>query len=578
MPELVLLRAVFDHLGAGVYATDTSGRITAANARAGEITGRPAEQALGQDLHDLVCRAEDGTVLSAEQCRVHTAIRAVLTSGRPAEGSEEFFLRDDGTLVPVLWAATALHVEGLTAGAVLVFRDFSTRRAAQQETAAYLAALEELTARLSLIAEISEVLVSTLETGEVLRRTSRLLVPGLADWAAVDLFRADTEELERVAIHTRDDADAAAGLEGPLPPLPEPSGSHLVRVLRGIQPVLLDPDILARETGSPLATTHQDLFDQLGGHSAIVVPLYSRGKVFGSLTVGRTTGSPPYTDAEVTVLADIGRRAGLVVDNAQLFAQQRHVAEAMQRQLLTPLPHVDPLGIAARYRPAQAVAEVGGDWYDAFGLPGGVTALVIGDVAGHDLPAAAHMAELRNMLRALAWDRRGPPSLIMEHLDDAMTHTSGAPIATAFLAHVEGSQGGPWRLRWTNAGHPPPLLITEDGARYLQDHPDPPLGMSDTLGMELHRHDGTDPLPPGSTLLLYTDGLVEDRARPIDIGMAKLRLQATALAHRGVEDFCDELLERIDPDGDDVALLALRMPPAGAGSAHGAAPPRVQDA
>nr|WP_051717794.1 SpoIIE family protein phosphatase [Streptomyces megasporus] len=476
VPEMVLLRAVFDHLGAGVYATDTSGRVIAANPLAGQLVGRPAAQTLGQDLHDLLCRAVDGTTLPREKCRIHTATDAAIADSRPDEGSKEFFLRDDGTLMAVIWAVTPLRLEGRTAGAVLVFRDYSTRRAAQEEIAAYLAALEELTARLNLISEISAVLVSTLETREVLRRTSRLLVPELADWAAVDLRTEEAGPVWRVAVHHCGDPDVAQALEGPLPP--PPPGSALARALRGAQPVLLDADDLALETDRPLATAaHRDLFDRLGGHSAIVVGLPSRRKVFGALTVARTADSPPYADAEVAVLADIGRRAGPAVDNAQFFVQQRHVAETMQRNLLAPLPHADNLRLAARYRPAGAVTEVGGDWYDAFVLADGVTVLVIGDVVGHDLQAAAHMAELRNMLRGLAWNHEGPPSMIMRHLDDAMTHTSSAPMATAFLARVEGPEGGPLRLHWTNAGHPPPLLTSADGhARYLEDNPDPPAG------------------------------------------------------------------------------------------------------
>ncbi|MBT2365962.1 SpoIIE family protein phosphatase [Streptomyces sp. ISL-10] len=564
LPAPSFLKAVFDALGAGIYVTDAEGRVTAANPWAQRILGRSEDETRGHDLHDLLHRDADGRPVPREECRV----LEVLADGRPAEGSNDYYLRADGTVTPIIWAATALMQDDRVAGAVIVFHDFTLHRETAERTAAHLAALEELTGRMSTVAGISTVLVSTLDIPEMLRRLVRLLVPELADWAAADLIQPEgTQEVQRLAVHSWHDHEAAQSLEGPLPPLPTRSAGVLSRVLRHAENVLLDAADLAGQPDSPFAQAHRELFDHLGGHSAVVVPLYTRRKVYGALTVARTAGSPAYTEADVLVLADIGRRAGLVMDNALLFYQQRHVAETMQRQLLTPLPQINRLRMAARYRPAQSAAEIGGDWYDSFLLADGVTTMVIGDVAGHDLQAAAHMAEVRNMLRALAWDRQEPPSLIMRRLDEAMTHTSDAPMATAILARIEGPPGGPWRMHWVNAGHPPPLLVTDDGhARFLEEGHGPLLGMTSALHLGLNWPDARVELPPRSTLLLYTDGLVESRSRPIDTGLALLRRHASALARREVEDFCDELLSRIDPSGDDVALLALRLPSAGEGA------------
>lgn len=570
--ETGLLRAVFDSVGAGMFVIDTTGRITAANPYAQRILDRPREEMLGSDLHDLLHRGPDGEERPREGCRV----LAVLDSGRPAEGSSESFLRGDGTLVPIIWATTPLQHEDRLEGAVIVFHDFRAHRDAADQTAAHLAALEELTARLSLVAEISVVLVSTLDVPEMLDRLVRLLVPELGDWAVVDMVTdGRTKEVERVAVHAPGDHGTAESLKGPLPPLSPASHAALLRALYSAQPVLLDTGDLARGPDEPLARAHRQLFERLGGRSAVVVPLHTRRQVFGALTVARTGERSAYTDAEVLVLGDVARRAGLVMESAQLFEQQRHVAETMQRQLLTPLPQVDHLRFAARYQPAQQAAEIGGDWYDAFLLADGVMTMVIGDVVGHDLQAAAHMAEVRNMLRALAWDRQEPPSLIMRRLDEAMTNTSDAPMATAVFARIEGPEGGPWCLHWVNAGHPPPLLVTSDGhTRYLEDGHGPLLGMSATLHLGLDWPDAREEIPAESTLLLYTDGLVESREHPIDTGLANLRRHAAALARRDVEDFCDELLARIDPGGDDVALLALRIPSAGEGAGDDTAPPQ----
>ncbi|MFH0245402.1 SpoIIE family protein phosphatase [Streptomyces sp. HK10] len=566
-----VLRAVFDSLGAGVYATDATGRLIAANPRAERMVARPAAEMLGRDMHDLLHRDADGAEIPRESCRMF----AVLADGRPREGGDEYLLRGDGTTIPVIWSAAPLELLGEPAGLVLAFHDFSVRRAAERQTAAYLEALEALTARLTLVSEVSSVLISSLDIPQVLRKLGRMLVPDLADWTAVDVFTGQPEEVRRIAVHSAADPAAAGELEGPLPPpAAESAGAGPVRALRDAETVLLDAGDLAREPDTPLTVAHRRLFDRFGGHSAVVVPLHSRRQVFGAFTAARTGDSPPYTEDEAMMLADIGRRAGLAMDNARLFDQQRHVAETMQRQLLTPLPQVDHLRMAARYRPAQVAAEIGGDWYDAFLLEDGVTTMVIGDVVGHDLRAAAHMAEVRNMLRALAWDRMEPPSVIMRRLDEAMTNTSDAPMATVVFARIEGREGGPWRLHWVNAGHPPPLLVAPGGGtRFLEAGHGPLLGMSATLNLGLHWPDAHEELPPEATVVFYTDGLVESRTRPIDTGMELLCRHASALARHDLEEFCDELLERMDPRGDDVALLALRLPRYGEGGPGDLTPP-----
>jgi len=570
--EVGFMRTVFDSLGAGVFVTDTTGLLTACNPRAAQLLGRPGEQMLGHDLHDLLHRRRDGGMVPRSEC----SLLAVLHSGRPAEGTEELFLRGDGSLVPVIWAATPLRHEGRSEGAVVVFHDFSLHRDAAEQTAAYLAALEGLTARLTMVAEISTVLISASDTPGMLKKLAGLLVPDMGDWAAVDLRTAEqTGEMQRVVVRTSGDQRVADALVGPLPSLPESTRSAAVQALRSAEPVVLDADTLAAEPDSPLASAHRDLFDRLGGTCAVVVPLHTRRKVFGALTVARAAPDSAYTEAEVFVLSDIGRRAGLVMEAAELFEQQRHVAETMQRQLLTPLPQVDHLSLAARYRPAESAAEIGGDWYDSFLLGDGALTMVIGDVVGHDLQAAAHMAEVRNMLRALAWDRTEPPSLIIRRLDEAMTHTSDAPMATCVFARIEGEEGGPWQLHWVNAGHPPPLLVTAEGdTRFLEAGHGPLLGLSSALHLGLGWPDARADLPPRSTLLFYTDGLVESRTRDIEAGLSALRRHAAVLADRDIEDFLDELLERIDPSGDDVALLVLRVPAAGVGAGDDEAPPQ----
>ncbi|MFE1444698.1 PP2C family protein-serine/threonine phosphatase, partial [Streptomyces sp. NPDC058739] len=428
-------------------------------------------------------------------------------------------------------------------------------------------ALEDLNERLTLVAEITDVLGQTLETDEALARLGRLLVPRLADWVAVDL-RTGSGQVHRVAV--TGPAGRDAGLEGGRERLPgtgEADRSALVQVLHGGDPVLENEQDARNETeaeaaaapGAALAVAHRDFLRTVGATSAVTVPLGSGRQITGALTVVRTDPAHPFDAADLEVVSDIGRRVGLVIDNARRFGRQRAVAEAMQRNLLAPLPQPGRLRLAARYQPAPAGSQVGGDWYDAFELKDGTLALVIGDVVGHDLTAAAGMAQLHGILRSLAWDHTGPPGAVVDRLDDAMPAITTVPMATLVLAQVEGHpHTGPWTLRWTSAGHPPPLLLPPGAhARYLEAGQGLVLGAPLTTGMS--RPDATHPLPPGSTLLLYTDGLVEIPGSDLDTGLDRLRRHAIELAHAPLDTLCDQLLARMPPGStDDVALLALR--------------------
>ncbi|MGW5250261.1 PP2C family protein-serine/threonine phosphatase [Streptomyces sp. NPDC004129] len=249
---------------------------------------------------------------------------------------------------------------------------------------------------------------------------------------------------------------------------------------------------------------------------------------FEGLSVARSatksTGTLPLT-GDLDVASDIGRRVGPVIDNARRFGRQREVAEAMQRNLLPPLP--EQIQLAARYQPAPAGSQVGGDWYDAFTLRDGTLALVIGDVVCHDLTAAAGMAQLQGILRSLTWDHTGPTGPVVDRLDDAMHAITTVPMATLVLARLEGPDTGPWTLRWTSAGHPPPLLLTPDGnAQYLEAGQGLILGTH--LGVGSHRPSAARALPPGSTLLLYTDGLIEAPGSDLHSGLGRLRRHVLA--------------------------------------------------
>ncbi|MGW1806034.1 SpoIIE family protein phosphatase [Streptomyces sp. NPDC002078] len=548
------LTAALEAIGAGAYVVEEQGCIVAVNSRAEHLLGRPATELLGQDAHDLLHRGPQGQHLPTSQCGMRQAFHA----GSPAQGRDEYFERADGYLLPMSWTITPYDIGEGRAGTLVVFYSHGQAPVSAPRPEQAAGTLTDFE-RLALLAETTTQLTSTLDVDEALRRLVGLVLPRLADWAVIDLI-TERDEVWRTAV-VQADGDTLVhheDLEGPMPPVPEESVTPLSKALRGVASTLAGPDTYRQAPDSGITAEQRRLFDVTGIRSAAVAPLRSTRDVLGALTLGRAKKPGNFTVADLPLLEDIARRAGLALDNARLYQRQRAVAETMQNHLLPQMPRVPGLQMAVRYLPAPDASQVGGDWYDAFTLSDGATALAIGDVVGHDLEAAAGMAQLRNMLRAYAWSQQEPPSRIVDRLDAAIEPITDVTMATLVLARVIRTGDDHWRLSWTNAGHPPPLLVTRDGlADYLTD------GHGLLLGTGLHtpRPDATVPLPPGCTLVLYTDGLVEVPGRPLDDGLNRLRQHAAALAHRPLPSFADQLLRRIQPPGhDDVALLALRTP------------------
>ena len=234
------------------------------------------------------------------------------------------------------------------------------------------------------------------------------------------------------------------------------------------------------------------------------------------------------------------------------------LAASLQRSLLTEPPVVPGLEMAVRYLPAMQHAQVGGDWYDAFPLADGTTMVVIGDVAGHDVAAAATMAQARGVLRGIASTMTGSPAAVLCALDRALLQLRVDTLMTVVAATLQpGTDDGTTTLTWANAGHPPPVLLAADGpVTVLARRTDLLLGVDPTA----HRADHTVQLSPGDTVFLYTDGLVERRRATLDEGTAWLVEALTALAGRPLQETCDALLEGMaGAVPDDVAVLAVRV-------------------
>ena len=309
-----------------------------------------------------------------------------------------------------------------------------------------------------------------------------------------------------------------------------------------------------------------DVVAATGCEAWVALPLRSGRNTLGSLTVGWTEAHAFGPD-EVELLDAFAAQCAQGIERITARQAERAVAaatyrmaETLQLSLLTEPVQPDHLQVAVRYRPAADGAKVGGDWYDAFLTSTDELSLVVGDVVGHDRQAAAAMGQLRNLLRGLAYGVGEPPAKILTSLDGALNHFAVGALATIVLAQIEQTAAdaalGLRRVRWSSAGHPPPLLLQPDGAaELLHSRPDLLLGIDSGVA----RHDHRALLPVGSTLVLYTDGLFERRGSDLDQDLERLRATAQTLAGRDLETLCDELIDRMGYDGDDdVAVLAVR--------------------
>ncbi len=259
---------------------------------------------------------------------------------------------------------------------------------------------------------------------------------------------------------------------------------------------------------------------------------------------------------DVSLAEELGRRAAVAVEHARLYASQRSAAETLQHSLLPDvLPELPGIAIASRYVAGGPDVDVGGDWYDVLALPDGRLALAMGDVVGRGIPAASLMGQLRNGVRAYVVEGRSPAQILT--LLNRLLRDVGAPhqMATLVIVVLDPETGD---LRYATAGHPPPLLATDaGGSRFLEAAVGVPLG---AVGHAEYT-EAVVVLDPGSTLVLYTDGLVEDRTTPLDVGLERLRAGVLTAPDDDVDGLCEHLtthLRHAGPIQDDMAILAVR--------------------
>ncbi|MFF8973919.1 SpoIIE family protein phosphatase [Streptomyces sp. NPDC014995] len=549
--DLSLCERLISQSPIGLALLDHDLRYLLVNPALERIDGIPAEDHVGRHLRETLPFPDVDTVESA--------LRQVLTTGTPLLDQYHVGRPPADPDHEHAWSLSFYRLEdpgGRVLGAATSVVDVTERHRAAAEA-------DRARRRLALIADASTRVGTTLEVEQTAHELADIAIPELADVVAVDVLdsalacrrarRADSgpEFFRSLALKA---AHPTVALSAADPPgdLFAYDGDRLVTLcVHTGRPILVrhvgDRD-LPRIARDAEATA---LLARAGVHSYLAVPLIAHGEVLGALDLKRTRNPLPFDEDDVILAAELASRAAVAIDNARWFQSVRNTALTLQRSLLPDhSPHHTGLEVASRYQPAQATSEVGGDWYDVIPLDDDKTALVVGDVMGNGIDAAATMGRLRTATCAYA-DLDLAPGSVLQHLDKITCDLEHYIVTCLYAVYDPHTR----QCRIANAGHMPPALSRPGRAPTLLDLPPAaPLGVGgvpfETTMAELG---------PGDLLVLYTDGLVETRHHSIDDRLSVL-LGFLDEPHRSLEDICDLLLYglRHPDDHDDVALLVAR--------------------
>ncbi|TFV62009.1 UNVERIFIED_ORG: PAS domain-containing protein [Bacillus sp. AZ43] len=406
--------------------------------------------------------------------------------------------------------------------------------------------------RAGFLLEAARLLAGAADLGETVERLAELAVGSLADLCVIDLV---TEKgLVRAGARHRDPALQHLADELRQHPLTGRRDTHPgVRALREGRTQWrrsLPPQFLAEIT---VDAAHSRAATELDLAAVVAVPLIADGRRLGVLTVCADRERGRFTPADVEVAEQLALQLALVVAKAQRYELDVATSHTLQANLLPPDPPPLPgLATAVRYLAATHGVEVGGDFYDVVRLPDDTVALAVGDVVGHDITAAATMGQLHSVYRALLVDRPAP-SAVIDRLQASWPLLGLQRMATALFATLDPAGG---QLRIASAGHLPPLLLVDGRAEYLPVAPSRMLGAPPAPAPA---REWAAVLPPGGTLVLFTDGLVESRSADIDEGLAELLVAASAAGTSDPDELCDRLLADLTQEhrADDIALLVL---------------------
>ncbi|MER6372847.1 SpoIIE family protein phosphatase [Streptomyces mirabilis] len=530
--------AVLHSVREGVLIVDSHGRLLLANDEARRLLGLRADGD-GRPVTDL------GLEPTAEQ---------LLLSGR-ATTDEVIEVGD--RLVAVSQRPMAQQ-PGL-GGWVATLRDTT-------ELSALMGRVEVVQERLTLLYDAGIRIGTTLDVTRTAQELAAFAVPRFADYVTVDLvdtvLRGDepnplrAAELRRVAVDgIRKDAPLypPGGLIHFDPSTPQASGF-------GSGQIVLEADLAAFSGWQAQEPDRARRLVAYGIHSMIAAPLRARGVILGVATFWRSKEPTPFSQEDLSLAEELVARAAVSIENARRFTREHTTAVTLQRSLLPhALPEQSAIDVAHRYLPAEAgLGGVGGDWFDVIPLPGARVAIVVGDVVGHGLHAAATMGQLRTAVHNFS-TLDLPPDELLCHLDELVTRIDQdrdgdgeAPTLTGATCLYAIYDPISRLCTMARAGHLEPIIVRPDGHADLPGVPaGPPLGLG---GLPYEKKEIL--LPEGSSIVLYTDGLIEDRQRDIDQGIELLR---RAVAHPGQtpDQVCRAAMDAMVPVAprDDVALL-----------------------
>jgi PAS domain S-box-containing protein len=536
--ELQLVQAL-ETMPNAFFSIDRDFCITHVNTEGARLLRSSSDDLIGQNLLDVFPEAVGGQFEANYRQAMRTGQSVVF---------EEYSIAINRWFEVHAWPAP----QGLN----VYFADISNRR--NLERARTTALTDAMTAnnRLRLLTEVAAQVAGAEDRTEVFERLSDVLVPGMADWCTIVVPR--NEELIRVAAKHR-----------------QPALDALAKRLVGTYPHAFSgpsPGVVAYRSGEPLLLGHlaQEIVDNLDDSAAsagygrtlqllgdgpgLLTPVREGDQVQAVITLTRTSGEP-FTAEDVAAMVEAALRVEAALAAADHLQTERETASALQAAALpSSLPSSPSVQLAASYRAASGASQVGGDWYDAFELETGRIVLVVGDVAGHGLGAAALTAQMRNALRAHLFDSIGPLESLTRLSRLIATQEPGA-LATIICAEIEPATGA---VTWASAGHPAPILVGGEGtSAHLRGSPIPPIGCPDAIEVQRNREHHLT-LVPGDRLMLFTDGLFERRTVDLDIGLAHLMIvaeQAFGLLDPGAA--CEIILRDMltESHEDDVCVL-----------------------
>jgi PAS domain S-box-containing protein len=539
-------RTAFEGAPIGMGLSTLEGRWLEVNAALCDLVGRSAVQLLERPLWELAH--------PADRQKERDAWRRLLRDQARLDQSEKRFMRHDGQVVHALVnVSLTMDGRGAPMGYLWQLVDVTEQRRAEAERAARTEA-EAVAVTIGKLQQVTEAALEHLEPRELMALlVERIKEAFRADMARILLIEPDSEtdpralgRAERLRPGDELTLGAAVGFGGAVSaPATVPRGDVLTQVVGEGRPVILD----GLHGGAGL----DPMLGAAGPRALMASPLTVKGRMAGVVEIG-SRKQRRFTPEEESLLVLMADRAGLAIEHARAYEREVGTVEMLQRSLLPDrLPLLPGVKIAARYLPGGA--DVGGDWYDAIPLSDGRVGLAMGDVVGHGLGAASLMGQLRHAARAYALEGH-PPTAVLDRLDRLVRSLEGAQMATLLYVVADADLR---TVRFASAGHVPPLVVGPGGrAHFLEGAPNPPLGVFESAAHE----ELTFELEPGSTIVLYTDGLVEERGVSIDAGLEALRRAAEQPGDP--EELCDHLVDSmlaIHPAHDDIAVLALQQLP-----------------